>query len=142
MEYVSTNVIKTRPRHLRWLWIPLLPLLAFVIWRSALPTATVNYPKDGRGKLWYVWNVNDQIYRGQFSPGGSVSDNGLLSPDGEFFMEFSWHSEKGRWHCISITPKWPNADIYLDADGNIDMRNGSGTDVDRLEECQWDLAKP
>lgn len=127
---------------MRWLWISLLPLLAFILWRSALPTATVHYSKDGLEELRYVWNVKDRIYRGRLSPGDDASDNGHLSADSEFFMEFSWRSERGRWHCISITPKWPKTHIYLEADGRIDMRKGGGTDVDRLKPCEWDLAKP
>ena len=76
-------------------------------------------------------------------PGGGAMDNGVLFPDDEFFMEFSWWSKNSsRNHCISITPEWPNTDIFIDADGNIDMRKESGTDADRLKECQWDLAKP
>lgn len=142
MESVSTSASKTRTRYMRWLWIPLLPLLAIVFWRTALPTATVHYPKEGWEELRYVWNVKDRIYRGRLPPGGAVSDNGFLSPDSEFFMEFSWRSEKGRWHCISITPKWPNTHIYLDTDGNIDTGAGSGTGADHLKKCEWDLAKP
>jgi len=57
-------------------------------------------------------------------------------------MEFSWAVENERWHCISITPKWPNTDIFLDADGNIDIQKGSVLDGVRLKECQWDLVKP
>jgi hypothetical protein len=120
----------------------MLPVLAFVLWRIALPTATVHYSGEGQKDLRYVWNVQDQTYKGQVSPGGRVSDKGVFSPDDEFFMEFSWQSENSRWHCISITPRWPNTDIFLDADGNIDMRRGSGTDVDRLKICEWDQAKP
>ncbi|MCY1179770.1 hypothetical protein D9M73_201850 [compost metagenome] len=141
---------KPRTRLLRWLWIPLLPLLLpllallpFVLWNIlVLPTATVHYSKDAVQELRYIWNVQDRIYKGRMPPGSAVIDHGFLSPDDEFFMEFSWGSESGRWHCISITPKWPNTHIYLGADGNIDMRKGSGTEVDYLKECQWDLAKP
>ena len=86
--------------------------------------------------------IKDRIYRGRMSLGGSVSDHGYLYPDTEFFMEFSWAVENGRWHCISITPKWPNMHIFLDADGNIDMNKVSGTNVGKLKECQWDLVKP
>jgi hypothetical protein len=120
----------------------MLPLLAFVFWRSGLPTARVHYHKNGQEGVRYAWNVNDQTDRGWFEPGTSVTDKGLLFPDSEFFMEFSWHTETGRWHCVSITPKWPNTDIYLDANGDIDMSEKGGTDVDRLKACQWDTAKP
>ncbi|MGY4816597.1 hypothetical protein ACVNP3_11740 [Pseudomonas chlororaphis subsp. piscium] len=140
---------KPRSRFIRWLWIPLLPffvialaLLAIFLWHLPLPSATVHYPKEGGQELQYTWNVKDRIYRGQMRPGGAVSDYGFLSPDSEFFMEFSWRREKDRWHCISVTPKWPNTHIYLDAEGNIDSGPDSGTDIDRLKECQWDLAKP
>ncbi|MNL36098.1 hypothetical protein D3C87_1581650 [compost metagenome] len=150
MESVSTSVNNPRSRYLRWLWIPFLPLLLpllvlqlMALWNIyVLPSATVNYSRDAEHGLRYTWNVQDRIYRGRMSPGGATSDHGYLFPDAEFFMEFSWAAENGRWHCISIRPKWPNMHIFLDAEGNIDMRKGSGADVDRLKECQWDLAKP
>jgi hypothetical protein len=125
------------------LLLPLLVLQLMALWNIyVLPSATVSYSKAAEQGLRYTWNVQDRIYRGRMAPGGAASDHGYLYPDAEFFMEFSWAVENGRWHCISITPKWPNMHIFLDADGNIDMRNGSGTDVDRLKECQWDLVKP
>lgn len=103
----------------------------------------VHYTKDGRDEFSYFWNVQDRIYRGRMSPGGGTIDHGFIFPDENFFVEFSWRNRNGgRSHCISITPKWRNTHIYLDADGNIDMREESGTDVERLKECQWDLAKP
>lgn len=142
MESVPTPVNKVRKRYLHWLWILFLPLLIFIVWRSALPTVIAHYPEDGREELRYVWNVQDRIYRGKLSPGSRTGNTGFLSPADEFFMEFSWHSEKSRWHCISVTPKWPTTHIYLDADGNIDMRKDSGTDADRLKPCEWDLARP
>lgn len=37
--------------------------------------------------------------------------------------------------CVSITPKWPSTHIYLDENGNVDNRKGSGTDTDRLKRC-------
>lgn len=141
---------RRRLRFFRWLWIPLLPLLLLllvllpvVLWNIfVLPTATVHYSSDALQELRYIWNVQDRIYKGRMPAGGVVVDHGFLFPDDEFFMEFSWGGESQRWHCISITPKWPNTHIFLDADGNIDMHEGSGTDVDSLKECQWDLAKP
>lgn len=142
---MSTSAMTARGRYIRWIWIPILvmlPVLGFVLWRIALPTATVHYSGEGQNDLRYVWNVQDQTYKGQFSPGGRVSDKGVFSPGDEFFMEFSWQSGESRWHCISITPKWPDTDIFLDADGNIDMQRGSGTDVDHLKVCEWDQAKP
>lgn len=71
-----------------------------------------------------------------------MSDNGFLSPNSEFFMEFSWHGEQGRWHCISVTPQWPNTAIYLDATGNLDKGKESATTAGRLKPCEWDLARP
>lgn len=139
---MSTNASKPRPRYMRWIWIPVV-FLAISHWDIAFPTVTVHYSKEGHQEFRYIWNVKDRIYKGGMLPGGGAVDNGFLFPDDEFFMEFSWWSKKeGRNHCISITPKWPNTDIYLDADGNIDMRKESGTDADRLKECRWDLAKP
>lgn len=148
---MSTSAGKARIRFMRRLWLPLLwlslllllPLSLIVLWNTALlPTAVVHYSKGAERELRYVWNVRDRIYRARLPPGGAASDHGRLFPDKDFFMEFSWAVEKERWHCISITPKWPNTHIYLDADGNVDRREGSGTDIDKLKECQWDWAKP
>lgn len=142
MESVPTTVSKRRTWLIRVLWIPVV-YFAITHWDIALPTVNVHYSKAGQNEFRYIWNVQDRIYKGGMRPGGGAMDNGFFLPDDEFFMEFSWWSkEGGRNHCISITPKWPNTDIYLDADGNIDMRKESGTDVDRLKQCQWDLAKP
>lgn len=142
MAFVLTNVSKSRTWLMRILWIPVV-YLVITHWHIALPTVNVHYSKAGRDEFRYIWNVQDRIYKGGMLPGGGAMDNGVLFPDDEFFMEFSWWSNKGgRNHCISITPKWPNTHIYLDADGNIDMRKESGTDAGRLKECQWDLAKP
>lgn len=126
-----------------WLWILLLPLTALALWLVALPSVTIHYTKEGRNEFSYMWNVQDRIYRGHMTPGGGAIDHGYLFPDEEFFMEFSWRNiSGGRYHCISITPKWRNTHIHLDENGSIDMRKKSGTDVDRLKECTWDLAKP
>ncbi|VVN42132.1 hypothetical protein PS662_05538 [Pseudomonas fluorescens] len=137
---MSTSAIKGKKRYGWWLSIPLLPLLGIAIWHSALPTVTVHYPKEGREELRYVWNVKDRIYRGRMPPGSSVSDNGFIFPNSQFFMEFSWQSQRGRWHCISVTPKWPETHIYLDENGDIETQDES--DNDRLKQCEWDLAKP
>jgi hypothetical protein len=124
------------------LCIPLLALLFFLGQATLEPGVTVHYAENGKEELKYIWNVQDRIYKGRMQPGGGTFDSGFIFPDEDFFMQFDWWGDKGRRHCISITPKWPNTEIYLDADGDIDMRKGSGTDVDRLKECQWDLAKP
>lgn len=137
-------------RYLRWLWIPLLPillpfllLLFVVLWRVlVLPTATVHYSKNGADELRFIWNVQHRIYKGRMPPGSSTQDHGFLSPDENFFMEISWWSENVRPHCVNINPKWPNTHIYLDANGDIDHREGSGTDSDRLKQCITDWAKP
>ncbi len=110
---------------MRWLWIPLLPLLLpllalqlIVFWQIiVLPTATVHYSKDAVQELRYTWNVQDRLYRGRMSPGGAVSDDGFLSPDAKFFMEFSWAA-------------------------NIDSSEGSGTDMDRLKPCPGESFDP
>lgn len=141
MGSVITDVSKCRTWLMRLLWIPVVYLVV-TQWDIALPTVNVHYSKAGSDEFRYIWNVQDRIYKGGMFPGGGAMNNGVLFPSDEFFMEFSWWSKKGgRNHCISITPNWPNTNIYLDADGNIDMREESGTDAARLKECQWDSAK-
>lgn len=55
-------------------------------------------------------------------------------------MEFYWWSASGRNHCVNITPKWHKTKIYLDANGDIDLRPGKGTDAERLNKCVTDPA--
>ncbi|MGV8920116.1 MAG: hypothetical protein ACOH2R_20320 [Pseudomonas sp.] len=42
--------------------------------------------------------------------------------------------------CISSLPE--AARIFLDANGDIDTSDGSGTNLDRLKQCITDTAKP
>ncbi|ETD37631.1 hypothetical protein HKW95_11010 [Pseudomonas chlororaphis subsp. aurantiaca] len=120
----------------------MIPVLFFVGQTILEPTVTVHYAENGKEELKYIWNVQHRIYKGRMQPGGGTSDNGFIFPDEDFFMQLDWWSEKGRHHCVSITPKWPNTDIYLDLNGNIDTEKGVGTDEDRLDQCKGGWAKP
>lgn len=150
MEFVSIPAKKSLLRHIRWLWIPLtlllLPLLVvflIALWRVAiLPVATVHYSKNGEDELRFIWNVQHRIYKGGMFPGSSTRDYGFLFPDDRFFMEISWWSENIRAHCVNITPTWSNTHIYLDANGDIDRSEGSGTDAARFKQCITDTAPP
>lgn len=142
MGSVPTIASKPRTRHMRWLWIPLLPLLAIVFWGAAVPTVTVHYSNEGREEFRYIWNVQHRIYKGRMLPGGGTFDYGPLFPDDKFFMEIYWWNDNVSRQCVNITPKWPDTNIYLDANGNIDHSEGSGTDSDRLKQCITDTAKP
>lgn len=150
MESVSTSVNKPRTRYIKWLWIPLLPLLLpllvlllIVLWQIiVLPTAIVHYSKNGVDELRFIWNVQHRIYKGGLPPGGSTRDHGFLFPDEKFFMEVSWWNDKDLRHCVNITPTWSNTHIYLDANGDIDRSEGSGTDSHRLKQCITDTASP
>jgi hypothetical protein len=141
MEYVFTPVRKRGRSLKKWLWIPVV-YLAISHWDIALPTVTIHYPESGKEELRYIWNVQDRVYKGGMQPGGGTVDNGHLFPDDKFFMEISWWSKNVRAHCVNITPKWPNTDIYLDANGDIDLSETSGTDLDRLKQCITDTARP
>jgi hypothetical protein len=150
MESVSIPANKPRSRYLRWLWIPLIPLLLplavlllIVLWQIiVLPAATVHYSKNGEDELRFIWNVQHRIYKGGMPLGSSTRDHGFLFPDEKFFMEISWWSKNIRAHCVKITPTWTNTHIYLDANGDIDLSEGSGTDSDRLKQCVTDTATP
>jgi hypothetical protein len=99
-------------------------------------------PKNGASELRIFWNVQHRIYKGDMPPGSITTDHGFLFPDEKFFMEISWWSNDVRAHCINITPKWPNTHIYLDANGDIDLSEGSGTESDRFKQCTTDYARP
>jgi hypothetical protein len=140
---VNTSVGKSRLRYLRWLVILLSPLLlivsvilAMILWHEALlPKATIHYSANGKVELRSIWNVQHRIYKGKFPPGASTSDYGFLFPDEKFFMEFYWWDNKTVTGCVSITPRWSTTHIYLDEDGNVDTREGSGTDIDYIKPC-------
>jgi len=122
---------------IKWWLIPLLPLIAFILWAAALPSVRVHYPKEAQEEMSYIWNVQHRIYKGRMAPGGGAFDKGHLFPDENFFMAFDWWSREGNGrHCVSIKPKWPNTDIYLNADGSINLSEEGGTDVDRLRKCR------
>ncbi|MNC54356.1 hypothetical protein D3C75_1038350 [compost metagenome] len=147
---MCTSVNKSRLCYIRWLWILLLPLLIpllvfliIVLWRIiVLPASTVHYSKNGVDELRFIWNVQHRIYKGRLPPGSSTRDYGFLFPDEKFFMEISWWNDKDLRHCVNISPKWSTTHIYLDANGDIDHSEGSGTDADRLKQCTTDYARP
>ncbi|CAI8748718.1 DUF943 family protein [Pseudomonas sp. IT-196MI5] len=147
---MSIPANKPRSRYIRWLLIPLIPLLLplvvlllIALWRIiVLPAATVHYSKNGEDELRFIWNVQHRIYKGRLPPGSSTRDHGFLFPDEKFFMEISWCNDKDLRHCVNITPTWSNTHIYLDANGDIDRSEGSGTDSDRLKQCVTDTASP
>ena len=138
----TTGVNKGRSGYAALLCIPLLTIVFFVIRNFLEPTVTVHYAANGREELKYIWNVQHRIYKGKMQPGGGTSDKGFIFPGEDFFMHLDWWSEKGRHHCVSITPRWPNTDIYLDLNGNIEIAKGVGTDEDRLSQCKGAWAKP
>lgn len=149
MESVTTSASKSRSRYLWWLLVLLLPLLLpllaillIALWNIiVLPTATVHYSKHAVEELRLIWNVQHRIYKGGMPPGSSTRDHGFLFPDENFFMMFDWWGKNVR-HCVSITPKWPNTHIYLDANGDIDRSEGSGTDIDQLKPCPGESFDP
>ncbi|MNF26379.1 hypothetical protein D3C76_341960 [compost metagenome] len=134
----------------KWLWIPLLPLMLLVLllqlialWHIiVLPSATVHYSKDGMEELRIIWNVQHRIYKGRLSPGSSTRDYGFLFSDEQFFMEIEWWNKNACAHCVNIIPTWSNTRIYIDANGDIDHSEGSGTDSDRLTPCAGNYAWP
>ena len=133
----------SRPWYRSFWRVLLLTLTAlYSFWYMATPRVGVYYSDKGTGQLSFVWDTQHSIYRGEISPGGVTGDAGHIFPNENFFMEFYWWRDNERRHCISITPKWPAMNIYINADGEIDRSNEGGTDIDRLKECQWDSAKP
>ncbi|WP_243244453.1 hypothetical protein [Pseudomonas maioricensis] len=120
-----------------WLMTLITLLGLFTFWYVALPRVHVYYSEQGSSQLDFVWNTQNRIYRGEIRPGGVTADAGHIFPDEEFLMVLDWTASK-RNHCIMINPQWPTTSIYIGADGNIDMSEGSGTDVERLSKCPWD----
>jgi hypothetical protein len=115
-------------------------LAAVAVWYYAPPKVYIFYSKDGAKTISYALKTQHTITRGDLNPSGTTGDIGHLSPGEEFFMEFYWWSASGRNHCVNITPKWHKTKIYLDANGDIDLRPGKGTDAERLNKCVTDPA--
>ena len=138
---MSTSASNPRARYKRWLLIPAV-FLVITYWDIGLPAVTVHYSKNAEEELKYIWNVQHRIFKGRMQPGGGTRDYGSMSPDEKFFMEFSWWNDNTLQRCVNITPKWPNTHIYLDANGDIDYSEGSGTDLHLLKQCITDTASP
>jgi len=139
---MSNPADNLQPRWAKWLLIPIIAAGALYLWLWLTPSATIHYHEDAKDEQWYVWNVQHRIYRGQMEPGGGSFGSGYLFPDDGFFMEFGWWNNKDPGHCISITPTLRGTHVYLDANGNIDWRPGSGTDVELLKRCELDTTPP
>ena len=137
------NASRPTSRFKNWLWALCLPLLVLILplalyltWRwVVLPSAVVYYAEGGKGDIHYGWIVKYQVYRGRLSPGHAITDYGALFPDSAYEMILVWWKDGERSHCVLFTPKWPRTEIYLDADGNIDTREGSGTHKDGWRSC-------
>lgn len=123
------------PLNLTWTLVMLAIQLSILFWYVAKPDVTVHYSAQGPGTLSYVLNIEDSIERGRLEPGHSFSDNGFIFPADDFFMQFDWWFDGGS-HCVQIKPKWPKTHIYIDANGELDRRPESGTDMDRLLRCK------
>lgn len=130
-----------RPLHIGR-WVVLLLVAAIAFWYYAPPKLYVFYSKDGAEDFSYVLNTQNRIVRGNLRPGETTGDVGHIFPNEDFFMRLDWWSNKGRSHCINITPRWPTTEIHLDRNGDIDNIEGSGTDADRLKPCVAGSAKP
>ena len=122
------------PLNLTWTLVMLAIQLSILFWYVAKPDVTVHYSAQGTRTLSYVLNVQHSIYRGRIEPGESTGDSGHIFPDADFFMQFDWWSKDSR-DCVEINPKWPETHLYIDANGELDRRPESGTDVDRLSPC-------
>lgn len=133
MAFVSTFVRKLSKGKL----IALLLLALLVFWYVTLPRVAVNYPKDGKDELRYIWNTQHRIDKGRILPGQGTADIGHIFPDDDFFMRFDWWTNKGFQRCVDITPKWGSTtDIFLDDTGRIDTTKTSSDVIARLKQCE------
>ncbi|WP_050507785.1 hypothetical protein [Pseudomonas syringae] len=121
---------------MRWLarlFIALFFLLT--VWFVAMPRATLNFPADGVGEVGYQWNTRNRIYRGDMLSGGRATEPGELIPREDFYTVVDWWINSEYRGCVKVIPKWYGTDIYLDADGNLDLSSEGGTDLDRVMHC-------
>ena len=117
--------------------ITLLLLLLLIFWYQTSPRVVVNYPKDGKYELRYIWNTQHRIDKGGILPGQGTVDIGHIFQDRDFFMRFDWWSKSGLRWCIDITPKWGRTiNIYLDEVGRIDTAKTAPDVIARLKQCK------
>ncbi len=129
MPHVPTSANKPR-RHF-WRWVVALLLSPLVFLYFATPQVSFHFSDKGEGRLGYILNVQDVIYKGEIYPGEATGGPGHIFPNDGFFMMFEWNNG-GKWHCIMTKPKWPKINIYIGPDGAIDR---SRTDAKVIEEC-------
>lgn len=129
MVSVTTFVSKPRSRYV-WRGLIVLALAPIAFWYFATPQVSFHFSKDGQGRLGYILNVQHDISKGEIYPGEATGGAGHIFPSKKFFMEFDW-SNAGKSHCIRVKPKWPDTDIYIGPDGEID----SLTDSRSIEPC-------
>ena len=106
-----------------------------VIWYVMTPRATLHFPKSGSAEIRYQWNTHDRIYRSTLFPGELAVEPGELFPREGFFMVVDWWVNRGSRQCVKVIPTWYGTDIYLDANGNIDLSPEGGTDLSRVMNC-------
>ena len=142
MEHRCINVSKPKKKFRLFFFALLILFFGNLIFKAIWLSVTVRYPAEGEGEIRYIWNVQDEIYKGGMKPGGVAYDVGHLFPGDDYFMEFNWWKNTGgRRHCVSITPGWFEVHIQLDLNGEIDRHESSGTTETRLKACEWDSAK-
>lgn len=112
-------------------------LLLYFIWYVTVPRVVIYFSEHGAGEMKFVLNTEHDIFKWRIYPGESTGGPGHLFADENFFMQLDW-SNLGKRRCIRINPKWPTTNIFIAADGSIDMSKEGGTHVDRLSKCPWD----
>lgn len=135
-EFVNTSANKPWYRPV-WRLSLLAVLLPAIFWYVAQPRVRFYFSGDGSGSIKYILNIQDDIDKGEYLPGQITTGSGHIFPNEDFFMEFYWEN-LGSQHCVRINPKWPMTNIYIGPDGNIDKSPDGGTDIERLERCQFD----
>lgn len=129
MVFVTISVNKPHSRN-TWCGLVILLLAPILFWYFAAPQVNFYFSEKGQGRLGYILNVQHEISKGELYPGEVTGGPGHIFPDAKFFMEFYWNNG-GKSHCIRVKPKWPNTDIYIGPDGEIESR----TESSRIEQC-------
>lgn len=119
-----------------WRVVVLTLTTLYSFWYMATPRVGVYYSDKAAGQLDFIWDTQHSIYKGEIPPGGVTGGIGDIFPNDKFFMDFHWTASRKN-NCIRINPKWPTTSIYINADGNVDITEGNGTDIERLTKCTW-----
>ncbi|WP_321877125.1 hypothetical protein [Paraburkholderia bannensis] len=111
------------------LWI--LPcVLVPLVWFFSRPVIVLHYAPDARQPVAYFFNENNDITRGELTPGQTKKFYMPMFPSPDAFVDFSLPlaSRDG----VDIKPPYSRVDVYIDAATKIERTDVKHGFLDRF----------